>query len=266
MPTPFMHLEIAEELRDRAGSAGPTAALLGTAWPAFYFGSVAPDCQSVAGLPREQTHFYGTATMPAPGAFADVLAQFPTLRYQPDMPADHAAFVVAYCAHLLFDVLWFRRIVVPFFGEPDFWTTHQERFLAHNSLLIYLDRLAFNTLPTDAGAVLRAATPRAWLPFVPDAALVRWRDEVADQLRPGSHARTIEVYARRLRLAPEDYAANLSSPQWMEETVFSKVPLQAVQGILDEGRAASLEVIDRYLAGRDIVPERLSVPSPADAR
>lgn len=257
MPTPFMHLRIAEQLRQRAKPGSVAHCLFDTAWPAFLLGSVAPDCQSVADLSRETTHFYRGEPGPAEDAYALVLARYPELRNGPALTRDHGAFVAAYCTHLLYDVVWFREILIPHFAESNHWQSHQERFLAHNSLLIYLDQLALQERSPDTGPSLLAAQPKRWLPFVPDEVLVRWRDVVAAQLAPGAEIQTIAVYARRLKLAPEEYAANLANPAWMAETIFDRVPLSLVRAILDDALARSLVVIERYLAGLPIhIPSR----------
>lgn len=247
-----MHLQIARQLRDRATPGSAAHSLLTAAWPAFLLGSVAPDCQSVSDLARETTHFYTAQPGPTADAYALVLERYPSLRFAPAMSAEQAAFVLGYCTHLLYDVVWFRDILIPLFAEQDHWLSHRQRFLAHNALLIHLDRQALSSLESDTGSHLRAATPRGWLPFVPDEILLRWRDEVAGQLDPGAEIQTIAVYARRLGLPAAEYAANLSDPAWMAETIFRRVPLATVEAILDAAQARSLVVLDRYLAGLPI--------------
>jgi len=247
-----MHLRIAEQLRSQAAPDSAARELLEIAWPAFLLGSVAPDCQSVADLSRETTHFYRGNPGPEADAYALILERYPELRMQTGLPVDHAAFVVAYCIHLLYDVDWFRQILIPHFAAQDYWPSHQERFLAHNSLLIYLDQLALQALAPDTELSLRAAEPDHWLPFVPDDVLTRWRDVVASQLAPGADIQTVAVYARRLKLSPAAYAANLADPEWMASIIFDRVPLATVSQILDDSLARSLVVMERYLAGAPI--------------
>ena len=58
MPTPFMHLKIAEAIGSHADLHLAARELLDANWSGFYLGSVAPDVQTVSRVPRDQTHFY----------------------------------------------------------------------------------------------------------------------------------------------------------------------------------------------------------------
>lgn len=248
-----MHLQIAEQIGaapDLADAVGvtPGRRLLEAAWPAFYFGNVAPDFQAVCGLPREMTHFYGSPPLPDREAYEVMLSRYPQLVYTPSMSLAQAAFVAGYCVHLLFDLCWYRQILIPFFAEPPYWQDNRQRFLAHNALLIYLDRVALNSLSADASQELAAAAPDHWLPFAADAELIKWRDNLTPQLRPGASVQTIDIYASRMKLVPAEFATNLQDPDWMAQHVFDKVPLAAVQGILDACRQRSLTLIAQYLA------------------
>ena len=254
MPTPFMHLQIAEQIGAAPELSDFARHLLHAAWPAFYFGNVAPDFQAICGLPRETTHFYGSMPLEGKEAYAIMLAHHPQLVYTPQMPLAQAAFIAGYCVHLLFDLCWYRQILLPFFANPPYWQDNWQRFLAHNALLIFLDRVALNSLSVDASHDLAGAMPDSWLPFAADAELIKWRDNLTSQLSPGASVQTIEIYAQRMKMVPAEFAANLQDPDWMAQIVFDKVPLAAVQEILDACRQRALSLITQYLAVPAVFP------------
>ncbi len=243
-----MHLQAAECIRGHEQLSTPIARLIDRELPAFYLGNVAADFQTIADVPREATHFY-----PLPPA-RDTIAHRRMLELNPELadaaalPPAQAVFVAAYRAHLLLDQLWYWRVLIPYFVEAGGWgADHRRRFLVHNTLLTYLDQEALQTLPPTSGATLAAARPDNWLPFAGDGDLIRWRDMLAAQLRPGAAIQTIAIYAERLRLRPEAFAANLADPEWMRAEVFSKAPLQEVRDIITHGMEQSVALITRYL-------------------
>lgn len=252
MPTPFMHLRIAEQIRlaaiERYGENGRLPRRLAQSWPAFYLGSVAADCQETAGLSRVATHFYETPPEPDNMAYPRLLAAHPALADARRLPPDQAVFVAAYSVHLLYDLLWFRRVLIPYFAEATDWPApFAERHLVHNIVLTYLDQQALESLPPTAAATLATAQPDRWLPFVPDEALVRWRDRIVAQLEPNGVSQTIRVYANRMLLSPEEFAANLRDPDWMQSHVFNFVPVVEIQALLEGAIYTSLDVMADYL-------------------
>jgi len=58
VPTPFYHLNIAEELLEHLGLPPAITDLINTYRFTFLFGNVAPDVQVISGQTRESTHFY----------------------------------------------------------------------------------------------------------------------------------------------------------------------------------------------------------------
>jgi hypothetical protein len=253
MPTPFMHLQCAEQIRSALeadpGDNGHLPALLRREWPAFYLGSVAADFPSISGTPRVESHFYDMPPPPQAEAHATMLAMHPELAESASLPPDQAVFVAAYSAHLMLDMLWFRQILMPYFIEAPHLGNRQQRRLVHFILLAYLDTLALASLPDAAGATLAAAEPRRWLPFVDDAVLARWRNMLVAQLQPGAPVQTVEIYADRLQMSPAEFAANLRDRQWMEANVFSKVPLAEIQAKLATAVPGSIALISEYLNG-----------------
>jgi hypothetical protein len=122
--------------------------------------------------------------------------------------------------------------------------------MIHNTMLTYLDMLAVETLPDNAAETLSSAIPDYQLSFAADSKLVVWRDMLVDQLQPGAMLRTVEIYAGRLEMSPEEFAANLENPAWMADYVFGKVPVEKVQEMLAEAVDESIDIITSYLTGK----------------
>jgi hypothetical protein len=95
MPTPFMHLQFAEDMRalvqERANHR--LADILEQEWPAFYLGSVAADFQTVAHIPRSDTHFYEIPPAPEDKAYPLMFAAYPDLADGAHLRQDQAVFV-----------------------------------------------------------------------------------------------------------------------------------------------------------------------------
>ncbi len=245
-----MHLHTAEQIRETVAAQngdGRLLAQLDACWPAFYLGSVAPDVNAISDISRVATHFYRIPPAPGEPAYDVMLAQYPELACGPDLAAERAVFVAAYRAHLLLDLVWLRQIVYPFFAQADHLGNRKQRELTHFILLTWLDGLALAALPDTAVTTLSRAVPRHWLPFAPDETLVSWRDILVDQLRPGALPRTVEIYAGRIGVSPELFAANLQDEAWMAEHVFGKIPVDQVQARLAAAVSPSVELIRKYL-------------------
>lgn len=250
MPTPFMHLHIAEQINQLAqqNSNGRLHQALAAEWPAFYLGSVAPDVNAISAIPRSGTHFYSMPPAQEEMAYPTMLAQYPQLKYDAAISAAQAMCVAAYSAHLMLDLIWLREVVYPFFYLPKTLGDRQQRELTHFILLTYLDTIALNALPETAVITLAAAQSQQWLPFVDDAVLTEWRDLLVAQLTPGAPVKTVEIYAGRLGMSPDEFATNLQDPAWMQTQVFDKIPVDQVQAILHTAVPQSIELIDNYLA------------------
>lgn len=248
-----MHLDIAEQIRRQAvqNGHGRLADQLGAEWPAFYLGSVAPDINAISDIRRAETHFYDIPPRPENEAVPEMLAQYPLLAAVDRLPAAQAIFVAAYSAHLLLDLIWLREIVVPFFFQADHLGPPAQRRLTHFILLTYLDTISLEALPDTAVTTLAQASPNQWLPFVPDALLVQWRDMLVDQLHPEAPVRTVEIYAGRLGMSAAEFGAALHDPAWMEEHVFSKLPVLEIQAIIQTAVPRSVQLITDYLQADD---------------
>lgn len=259
MPTPFMHLHIAEQIRRKAAAnghgrldsgrldSGRLAATLTAEWPAFYLGSVAPDINAISDLPRPTTHFYDLPPLPPADAYQQLWTQFPQLAHPRQMAAGQRVFVAAYCAHLLYDLIWLRQIAWPYFFYAEHLGPPKQRRLIHFILLTYLDSLARAELPDTAVTTLAHAQPDHWLPFATDALLIQWRELLTGQLTPGAPSQTVAIYAGRLGLSPAEFAAALHDPAWMDEHLFGKLPMAEIQAILQTAVPQSIALIDDYL-------------------
>ena len=243
-----MHLHIAEMIRAQAGENGRFALTLTASWPALYLGSVAPDCQDVANVSREATHFYGIPPQPDNQAYPRMLAQYPQLADGAVLPPEQAMFVAAYSVHLMVDLIWFRDVLIPYFVNVKNWAaTFEERRMAHDILLTYLDKLAYESLPETAVTTLSSAHPDHWLPFITDEALCQWQNRLVAQLEPAGELETINVYAGRLGITPAEFVANLDSPEWMESHVFQVAPVAEIRKKLETAVTDSIALICEYL-------------------
>jgi hypothetical protein len=248
MPTPFMHLQIAEMIREQADENGRFTETLAASWPAFYLGSVAPDCQEIAGVSREATHFYSIPPQPDNQAYPRMLAQYPQLADGTALPPAQAMFVAAYSVHLMYDLVWFRDVLVPYFVNAKNWAAaFEERHMVHNIVLTYLDKLAYESLPETAVSTLSSAQPDHWLPFISDKALRQWQNLLVAQLEPAGELETINVYASRLGIAADELAANLDSPEWMDAHVYRYIPVGAIQAKMETAVTDSIDLICNYL-------------------
>lgn len=257
MPTPFNHLRVAYDLRPLLSAAW--RARLDADWPAFLLGNIAPDVQTVSGQAREATHFFSVPLAASPPAVETLLRLFPELAQPARLPAAQSAFLAGYLAHLEFDVEWVRAIFEPVFGPAQTWGTFPERIYLHNALRAYWDAEDLKALPAETGPALAQARPpgrdaggergAGWLPFVTDAHLARWRDQVAEQLHGDGQAATIAVFAERMGVDPEAFRRLVESPAAMNERVFARVPLARLADYRAATLAHTAARLEAYWAG-----------------
>lgn len=217
---------------------------------AFLFGNTAPDVQTISGQSRTDTHFFDLPlSSNALPPWLLVRERHQNLKDASRLGKGQAGFLAGYLCHLQADWLWVRDIFVPVFGKKSSWSTFQQRLYLHNVLRSYLDLEILPNL-TDGfglGMELKLAAVSNWLPFVEDRYLIGWRDFVADQLLPGAVIKTVEVFAERQGIPPQEYYSLLSSQERMENEVFAHLSRQDLAGyrrsVLDE----NTQLINAYL-------------------
>jgi hypothetical protein len=245
MPTPIMHLALAEEILHRGHLPPAIRRLLIQQRGPFLLGNTAPDVQTVSGQARDETHFYTIPLTSDRPAHETLFAAHPQLAHAGPLPPAQVAFVAGYIAHLLLDELWLIDIFQRYFLWD--WGPRRERMFLHNVLRTWMDRQDQPRLNGSLIVALRRTEPQGWLPFVADEHLQAWRDWLVEQLVPGHTVRTAEVFAQRMGVPVAQVEIVLSSPQQMEERVFRRVPPSALQAFHDVGYARSVALIDRYV-------------------
>ncbi|MFN8378873.1 MAG: zinc dependent phospholipase C family protein [Anaerolineae bacterium] len=246
MPTPFTHLASAQRLLDAAGLPAPERAFLRNHLPAFLLGSIAADGHSEAGLRREDTHFY-TYDRPIAVALPEVLlTRYPAL-VTPDS-LDQCAFVAGYIGHLALDEVWTESVTRPHFIEPA-WGNSSERFLMLNVLLIGMDERDRRSLESEQMAFLACAEPFNWLPFLPDSALIAWRNVITCQLEPGAPSSTLPIISTRTGLTVSDLRVLVDSEDVREQRLWAHVPRSVVDETEILMQTYAREQVTDYLDG-----------------
>jgi hypothetical protein len=244
MPTPFYHLSLIQDLR----SSAQWPQLVLEEWPAFCFGNIAPDAQTVSGQTRVATHFFEVPMRDPTPAWHAMFRQYPDLAHPSRLPPAQAAFLAGYLCHLALDQLWIVDIFDPIFGEEAEWATFRERLFLHNILRVYLDRLDWPKLHGHMETTLKQVALADWLPFVASQHLARWRDFVAGQLMQGAASQTVAVFAARMNLTPTDFESLLQSPTEMQTRLFDRLPLATLADFRTRGLERCETVARQYLA------------------
>ena len=86
MPTPFTHLAVTSEILSHPDLEPAAQSALAAELPAFLFGNIAPDVQTVSGQPREATHFFPVPLNGAPAAAHVLLHRHPVLARPASLP------------------------------------------------------------------------------------------------------------------------------------------------------------------------------------
>ncbi|MFN2136670.1 MAG: zinc dependent phospholipase C family protein [Candidatus Promineifilaceae bacterium] len=249
-----MHLQLAETMRSRAEESAAAAEwqllLCPGNWPNFFFGSVAPDYETISGVPRSATHFYRmppSSVLEGPRA---MLTAFPCVSPGKDLAQWRAAFTAAYLAHLYIDLKWHFQVVMPYFAAPEQFADRHLAYRSHLALLTYLDARALASLSPHAKHDLEVARTVEVLPFDDQGGLGAWQAYLVNQLRPGAATQTVAIFAGRLQMTPQAFAAKLEDRDWMEKELFSRVPVPAIQQLLEESVVESLDLIVAYWRGQ----------------
>ncbi len=248
MPTPIMHLALAEEILRGDALLPATRRLLTQQRGSFLLGNTAPDVQTVSGQTRDETHFYFIPRTTDRPAHETLFAAHPRLAHAEPLPPAQAVFVAGYIAHLLLDELWLDDIFLRYFASVEQkWGTRCERLFLHNVLRTWMDARDQQRLNDNLVVALRKAKPKEWLPFTADEHLQAWRDWLVEQLLPGHDVQTAQVFAQRMGVSVAEMEAVLTSPHQMEQRVFRRIPRTALQSFHDIGYARSVTLIAQYL-------------------
>jgi hypothetical protein len=250
MPTPIMHLALAEEILDRADLPADVHCLLTEQRGPFLLGNTAPDVQTVSEQDRFATHFYTIPRTTDRPAHETLFAAHPVLADVPSLPPAQVAFVAGYIAHLVLDELWLVDIFQRHFLRD--WGPLRERLFLHNVLRTWMDIQDQRRLNGTVFAALQSAEPHRWLPFVQDRHLRAWRDWLVAQLRPGRSVQTAEVFAQRMGVSAAQVEAVLASPQQMEARIFSHVPQAMLESFHETGYERSVALIRWYIGNKEV--------------
>ncbi len=248
MPTPFYHLSIASELLKRPELTAQARQIIEPQYCPFAFGNTAPDVQVVSGQSREATHFFDLPIRQGDlPAWEAMLQAYPQLTDISHLPAAQTAFLAGYLCHLQADWLWVKQIFAPIFGPDAGWGTFRNRLYLHNVLRSYMDLQVLQHLPEQFGFCLDEVKPDHWLPIVQDQYLVEWSEIVYRQLQPGETAQTVEVFAQRQGIPPEEYYRILQSEERMDEEVFQYVPRAKIDRFREELLEENILLVNNYL-------------------
>lgn len=225
MPTPFTHLAIAQRyLKDDRLDASIRDALKAQE-AAFLLGNTAADAHFLANLQREQTHFYRYDKPIVEHPWHKMIAEYPALEH-PDN-ATQRAFIAGYIAHLSVDE-WFAMHVTRVHFALTRWAPDKERFTMLNVILTVMDERDQQVLTPDLYQALAMASPATWLPFLPDQALIQWRDLLAKQLSPEGESLTLPIIAPRIHKSVPELRQMLDSQDYLNEHLWQHVPADDV--------------------------------------
>ena len=249
MPTPFMHLAFAQRVIDDPTLPAADRALITAPanWGAFLLGSVAPDARVSSGIRRADTHFFEyAATIPIP-PFTVMLDRFPALNSAQLSAANYRAFVAGYGAHLAMDEVWCVDLLYPYFMRR--WDDEFTSFQMLHMLLGTLDGRDYDSLPRSAyHAAIMTAEPDHWLPFIPDSALIEWRDLIAAQIAPGASSSTVEILSQRINMSADDMYRFINSPEQMERALWHNVSHSVIATIEQAMYDRARDVLLAYLS------------------
>lgn len=222
MPTPFTHLNSAQQFLRDPRLPAEIYELLDAHRSAFLLGSVAADARVDSGAGRDTTHFYAYGAPIIKAPWRIMLEMYPSLQHTTD--AAQRAFLAGYVAHLAMDTIWTVEMLGEYFVRRDWGESQQMRFVMLHVLLITMDERDERKLEAWQAPTLANAVPQGWLPFMSDSVLAHWRDLIAEQIMPGGVSRTLEIFGGRIRKTPAELRAILDVPQIMTRDLWAHVP------------------------------------------
>jgi hypothetical protein len=249
MPTPFMHMALAERLIHDPDLPDDVCNILKAAWGAFLLGSIAPDARVSSGIDRAGTHFFEYAPVISPRPIAAMLTQFPQIARSAIIDAAQVAFVAGYIAHLTMDEVWCTELLFPTFINGLQWPNRETSFLVLHILLSYMDQRDLGLLPPTHYPAMASTAPRNWLPFMTDEGITVWRDTVASQLAPEGGSRTNEILGQRIHWTPEQMKEAINDPHKMAELVWHFVPEDRLAEVEQAMYSATRDAVIAYVKG-----------------
>jgi len=246
MPTPFMHMAFAERIIRDPALPDPLRSAIKAQWGAFLLGSIAPDARVASGIRRADTHFFEYEPVIAVPPNVVMLTQYPALQPTHIHDAAHAVFIAGYSAHLAMDEVWCTDLLFPKFMKLDGGSFSSFQML--HMLLGYLDGRDYAALPiAEQYPALAGVTLDQWLPFIPDSALIAWRDLIAQQIAPDGHSQTLEILGQRIQMSADEMAAFINDTAQMDEKLWHNVPHETVAAVETTMYDRARDVLIGYL-------------------
>lgn len=222
MPTPFTHLLAAQRF---LGVDAQHLTVLTQHSDAFLLGSVVADAHFLCDLQREDTHFYRYDRPIDRPPWREMVDRYPSLM-QPQNDAMRA-FVSGYVFHLAMDAYWSLDVTRPYFGGGD-WGGLELRILMLHVLLIVMDERDERALDPTYNTILGEVEPDDWLPFLPQSALIGWRDLVYRQIAPGGASETLAIFAPRVRMSAPELRAVVDDASRLERDLWAHLPRETL--------------------------------------
>jgi hypothetical protein len=244
MPTPFTHLAFAQRLREDSRIQPSLRALVEAEWGAFLLGSVVADGHTLAGLKREDTHFYAYDRPMKQHPWLEMLTCHPSL-VLPQSRA-HQAFITGCVGHLSMDEVWSVDMLRPHFVERE-WAPRPLRWLMLHILLIYMDERDLAQLPSGMADDLHAVQPHDWLPFLSDESIAGWGDVIYRQIKLGGVSETLDIFGGRINQTPEQLRAILDSPERMQRDLWEHISPALLTEIEDKMYSHAVGQMEAYL-------------------
>lgn len=244
MPTPFTHLAFARRLREDSRLPSSLRTLVEAEWGSFLLGSVVADGHTLAGLKREDTHFYSYDRPMKQPPWQEMLTCHPSLLTPYN--GSHQAFIAGCVGHLSMDEVWSVDMLRPHFVERE-WAPRSLRWLMLHILLIYMDERDLAQLPSGMADDLHAVQPQDWLPFLSDEAIAGWGDVIYRQIKPGGLSETLEIFGGRINQTPEQLRAILDSAERMRRDLWDHISPVLLAEIEEKMYSHAVAQMGRYL-------------------
>ena len=221
MPTPFTHLAKAQQLIEDPQLSEKEKTFLSRYWGAFLLGNIVPDAHHMvmsSVVNRYATHFFQYGPKIDPLAEARMLQLHPELHFAAISDPEHVAFVAGYLAHLAVDEMWAVEVVNRFYTEA--WLDAQRRHFAFSALLAVMDGRDYAKIPENTYLILREVQPQDWLAFLPDYAIVAWRNRIARQIAPDGEPETLIILGRTVYSGYENLYDMVNSSQRLQDELW----------------------------------------------